>query len=103
MAVSRAVIQVSLDHLRRELLDLFSFTRAYLTVKLLCGLDYAFPFGFDASQNFPGQGIMQPERDEISGALFFPVWKAAAVSNLYLAEARAGRPRDSRRDAGATV
>jgi hypothetical protein len=46
---------------------------------------------------------MQPERDEISGALFFPVRKAAAVSNLYLAEARAGRPRDSRRDAGATL
>jgi hypothetical protein len=42
MAVSCAVIQVLLDHLRRELLDLFSFTRAYLTVKLLCGLDYAF-------------------------------------------------------------
>jgi hypothetical protein len=53
-------------------------------------------------QHFIGKRIVQSERYEVRGAFFCPVWQAAPVVNGDLAEAGARRPRDSRRDAGAT-
>jgi len=103
MTGANTVIQVSLDNLGRKLLDSFSFAGGQLSAEFFVGLDQTLPLRVDAFEDHLGQRIIQPESDEVGGVLFFPVREPASIANLYLAEAGAGRPRDSRRDAGATV
>jgi len=103
MARARTAIEVLLDHSGGKLFDLGSLTRAQLSFELLGSLDHALPFGLYPFEDGFRKGIAQPECHEIGGAFLFPVWQAAAIANFYFPEAGAGRPRDSRRDAGATV
>jgi hypothetical protein len=80
-----------------------AFVWAQVAVELICGFNDRFALGFNLIENRFRKGVGQAERDEVGCALFFPVGEAAAVANCDFAEARAGRPRDSRRDAGATL
>jgi len=70
---------------------------------LTCGFDDVLFLEVDLREDRLGQGIRQAESDEIRGGFLFPVQEAASVADFDFAEAGAGRPRDSRRDAGATV
>src|SRR5450631_4921520 len=98
-----ATVEIFFDDRRREDLNLPALVRAEGAMELICGFDDGFTLRLDLIENGLRKGIRQAECDEVGCAFLFPVGEAAAIADCYFAEARAGRSRDSRRDAGATV
>src|SRR4029077_8821717 len=81
----------------------FSLVRGKGTVKLTGGAEDVPLLEFDLLKNGVWEGVSQAKRDEVCGTIFLPVRKAAAVTDRDFTETGAGRPRDSRRDTGATI
>jgi len=103
MTSASAAIEKPFDDGSRKTLDSPAFVGAEFPVELTGGRDDGLTLGFDAIEDGLGERVGEPEGYEISGAVFFPVGKATAIADGDVAEAGARRPRDSRRDAGATV
>jgi len=103
MASARAAVEVSLDACRRQVRGALALVGGKIAVKLTGGAEDVLPLEFDLLKNGVWEGVSQAKRDEVRRTIFLPVWEAATVSNRDFAAAGAGRPRDSRRDAGATV
>jgi hypothetical protein len=103
MARASAAVEIALNTRRREVRDAFSLVGGKIAVELTDGAEDVRPLEFDLLKNGVWEGVSQAKRDEVRRTILLPVREAASVSYLDFTEAGAGRPRDSRRDAGATV
>ena len=103
MTSARTAVEEAFNHWGRETRDSRAFIGAEVAPKTDSSLDDGLALGFDAIKNGLGKRIGQTEGEEVGGAVFFPMGEPAAIVNFDLAKAGAGRPHDSRRDAGATV
>ena len=103
MTSAHTAVEEVFNHWGREARDSRAFIGAEVAPKTDSSLDDGLALGFDAIKNGLGKRIGQTEGEEVGGAVFFPMGEPAAIVNFDLAKAGAGRPPDSRRDAGATV
>jgi len=103
MAAARAGIQKLLDDRSGEMLKFPSLVGTERAMELVCGADYCLPLRFNAVEDCFRQGISETESHEVRSSFAFPMRETTTIADVDFAEAGASRPRDSRRDAGATV
>src|SRR5580704_3597068 len=103
MTCPRARVEIPLDASRGQDRHPSSFVRGEIAAHLRCGHHHVSFFEFNAIEHHARQGITQSKGEEVRAGFLFPVRKPPAVADDNFAKTGAGRPRHSRRDAGATI